>query len=420
VVRVPLSLHRTVMGLLGRRDRRARATVSDDRVTIFLFNAHGRGGATRAVFNLAEELARTRPVDLVSVMRYVETNAFPFPEGVRMSVLDDRWQRRQLFARVLARAPSLLIHPRDRAYWWFSPRTDLLLLKRMRAVRSGHLVTTRPGLNLLAARIARKDVVVVAQEHSALDAEHAELRRDIADAYRGCDGVVLLTERDRQQYATALHGADSTRIVAIPNAVTPLAGDPLPPAHRRKVVVAAGRLARQKGFDLLVQAFAPVARAYPDWRLEIYGDGEERAVLAAQISAAGLSDVVSLPGPTRHLGEVLASSAVYALSSRWEGMPLVVLEAMSKAAAVIAFDCPTGPRELLSDGESGVLVPPEDVAALERALLRLIQDEALRARLGAGAVQAAAQYDSELIGQRWHRLLDGLAQDAEQPQPAAR
>lgn len=387
--------------------------VDDEPVTILLLNAYGMGGATRSVFTMAEQLAKTREVEILSVVRAREEPAFPFPAGVRVTVLDDRWQRRQPLARLIAKTPSVLMHPHDRAYSWFSLRTDVLLWRRIRSLRGGFLIGTRPALNILAGRIARRAVVLIAQEHINVGSYTGDLPREVAAAYGGFDCVVLLTERDRPHHVASLQGR-STEVEVIPNAVSRLPGVPLAAAQRRRVVVAAGRLSPQKGYDLLIDAFRPVASEHPDWRLEIHGDGEaaQAQALSARIAEAGLTEQVRLAGPTKAIGEVLATSAIFALSSRWEGMPLVVLEAMSKAMAVVAFDCPTGPRELIRDGVDGLLVPPEDVDALARSLRRLIEDEQLRGRLAGAAMEAAAAYDPDAIGARWRDLLDRLQRRA--------
>jgi len=118
--------------------------------------------------------------------------------------------------------------------------------------------------------------------------------------------------------------------------------------------------------------------------------------------------VVELCGPTGDLGAEMAKASVYVLSSRFEGMPMVVLEAMSKGLPVVAFDCPTGPAELIRHGHDGLLVPPRDVAALAAALDEIVSDAALRRRMGENARRSAEAYRLPVIGARWEELIDRL------------
>ena len=216
----------------------------------------------------------------------------------------------------------------------------------------------------------------------------------------------MLTAGDERDYGALLAGAP-TRLVRIPNALPPLAGGLADPAA--KVIVAAGRLNPQKGFDLLIDAFAPVAPAHPDWQLRIYGRGADRDALRAQIQAAGLYEQAFLMGATERLGEELAKGSVFALSSRFEGFGIVLVEAMSKGLAVVSFDCPRGPGEIIDHGRDGVLVPGGDVGGLSQALLTLIEDRgtARAARPPAGR-ETARRYDPAAIGERWLALIDAL------------
>src|SRR3954471_17798428 len=114
-------------------------------------------------------------------------------------------------------------------------------------------------------------------------------------------------------------------------------------------------------------------------------------------------------GPTEHLGEELAKASVFALSSRYEGFRIVLVEAMSKGMAVVSFDCPRGPGEIIDDGRDGVLVPDGDVPALSRALLDVVGDEERRRGLGAAAVESARRYDPAVVGKDWVSLIDALS-----------
>ena len=193
----------------------------------------------------------------------------------------------------------------------------------------------------------------------------------------------------------------------LPNAVPPLGGERADPAA--KVAVAAGRLNSQKGFDLLIEAWKPVAEAHPDWQLRIYGRGLHREAYKRQARDAGLAGQVLLLGATRDLGAALAQGSLFVLSSRFEGFGIVVVEAMSKGLAVVSFDCPRGPGEIIDDGRDGVLVPPGDVPALSRALLEVVGDEERRRALGTAALETARRYDPATVGKEWITLIDTLA-----------
>ncbi len=164
----------------------------------------------------------------------------------------------------------------------------------------------------------------------------------------------------------------------------------------------------QKGFDLLIPAFAQVVREHPEWRLRIFGTGPRRGQLAGLIEQHGLGGHVALRGRTDRLEEELTDASVYALSSRFEGLPMVMIEAMTHALPVVAFDCPTGPGDVLTDGVDGVLVPPRDVDALAAALSRVIADRKLRVRMGRAALRTSRAYGPDQIMPLWEDLFSEL------------
>jgi glycosyltransferase involved in cell wall biosynthesis len=390
--------------VLRRRDRPAPA--EPGRVRFLLVHAWGMGGTIRTTLNLAGELAGRERVEIVSVLRRRERPLLPFPENVHVVALDSRLGRGGPVRRALGALPSLLIHPEDYAYPWCSLWTDVVLYRRLRSIRSGVLVTTRPALNLLAAALARSSVITVGQEHLNFHAHRPRLAADIRRRYGGLDALTVPTRDDARDYGTLL-ASDRTRVARIPNPVAALDGGISDQAGQ--VVVAAGRLNSQKGFDLLIRAWAAVARAQPGWRLRIYGSGPERASLARLVDDLGLTGHVALMGRTDRLGEAMAAASLFVLSSRFEGFGMVIVEAMGKGLPVVSFDCPRGPSDIIDHGRDGLLVPAQDVAGLAAALVGLMEDPARRRRFAEAARSKAHEYRSAAIGPRWDALLADLA-----------
>jgi glycosyltransferase involved in cell wall biosynthesis len=263
---------------------------------------------------------------------------------------------------------------------------------------------TRPCLNLVVADLSLPGVVAIGQEHMHLQAHRASVKRAMARQYPRLDGLVVLTNEDAQAWRAFVPGSISVSV--IPNAVRKLDGDRAP--LNGTTILAAGRLTPQKGFDLLIHAFARVAATHPEWQLRIFGGGSHKHDLQRLIDEQGLAGVVSLPGAAKRLGEHMRQASLFVLSSRFEGFPLTLLEAMSVGLPVVSFDCPTGPRDVIDDHRNGILVPAGDIEALASGMLDLIADAELRRRLGAAAALTAGEYTLEAIGPRWEQLFDEL------------
>jgi len=201
------------------------------------------------------------------------------------------------------------------------------------------------------------------------------------------------------------------RVVVIPNAVRAFgAANAARPAAMPtgRVIVAMGRLSREKGFDLLLQAFAQAGLAGRGWSLVILGEGPDRQALTAQAVQLGIASQVSLPGRTRDPEAWLRHADIFALSSRYEGFPNVLVEAMQCGAASVAFACDSGPAAIVRDGVDGVLVPDGDVQALASALARLADDAPLRARLSACAPSVVERFSREAVYRQWRMLCEDV------------
>jgi GalNAc-alpha-(1->4)-GalNAc-alpha-(1->3)-diNAcBac-PP-undecaprenol alpha-1,4-N-acetyl-D-galactosaminyltransferase len=223
--------------------------------------------------------------------------------------------------------------------------------------------------------------------------------------YRRADALVVQSSALRDW---AREVAVDARVDIIPNPINPEFNGSTKEAGRRgsgRTIVAMGRLVRQKGFDLLIEAFARCAGQHPEWSLVILGEGEERSNLESLISAMGLQDRVRLAGKVPQPSHILGQADLFVLSSRFEGFPNALMEAMACKLAVISTDCPNGPRDIVRDGVDGLLIPPDDVNALAKGMDRLMANPMERQRLGAGATEVVKRFSIEKIMSMWDELV---------------
>jgi glycosyltransferase involved in cell wall biosynthesis len=179
-------------------------------------------------------------------------------------------------------------------------------------------------------------------------------------------------------------------------------------------LTAVGRLDKQKRFDRLLDAFALIARDFPDWRLVIWGEGKERKSLDEKVMRLGLAPQVELPGLTAEAGRWVETADLFVLTSDYEGWANVIVEAMAAGVAVVSVDCDYGPKELLGHdkstaeqraGPAGIVVPREDVSALADALASLMRDPARREEMGANGAAYAKRFSVQAIAAEWDGLI---------------
>lgn len=291
-------------------------------------------------------------------------------------------------------------------------RNNLLRIKELRkALRRScpelviSFMDTTNVLTLLATR-GLKVKVIVAERTNPMQYEiprqWVKLRRWL---YPRADAVVTLTERVADWVREFV---PRNLVHIIPNSIPPAQAAegneefPLPCGH---IVAAMGRLIPVKGYDMLLPAFARCAAKHPDWTLLILGDGAERANLTALARELGVSERVLMPGTIQNPMPVLRRADFFVMSSRFEGMPMAVLEALACGLPVVSFDCPTGPREVIRDGIDGLLVPPENIEALATAMDRLMSDPAERRRLAERAPEVLERFGADVVMAKWDALI---------------
>lgn len=388
--------------------------------TFLVPSAYAAGGIARTVFTAAEELVRRGcQVRVLTLSRSTEEPALRLDPAVELVALRDRYDPdAPETSRPLARrdpAASPRSRSRDRqasslaseTHRTFTAHVDDLLQEQLSALGPGVVVSTRPEFAVAASRWAHPRSLLLHQEHLSFLPRPEPLRhalRAVAlglDGARTLDALLTLTEADLERWRAYLGpGAPLTASIPNPTPFEVTAAAPLD----RPVVVAAGRMTRQKGFERLIEAWAPLATSHPGWQLRIFGDGPLLQEHRHQVDALGIAGRVVLGGITQDLERELAGAALYAMSSRYEGLPMVLLESLSKGVPPVSFDCPEGPRQLIDDEVNGLLVPEGDVGALSRALRRLMDDDDLRRRLGAQALESARAYQVGPVLDRWFDL----------------
>jgi len=217
---------------------------------------------------------------------------------------------------------------------------------------------------------------------------------------RKADLIVCLTQGDAQEYKHA------RKVTVIPNFIT------YPKSTARhyevKKAIAVGRLEYPKGFDLLIESWRKVAKAFPDWHLDIYGEGTCQSQLQELIDKWQLNQQVTLCGRNDHIQDNYPDYSLHVMPSRYEGQGIVLLEAQACGLPSVSFDFQYGASDIIQDGHNGMLVPQGNIHLLSEAIIKMIQSEHLRKNYGKHAISVAKQYYRENIFGKWTSLIDSL------------
>jgi glycosyltransferase involved in cell wall biosynthesis len=283
------------------------------------------------------------------------------------------------------------------------------VLRRRGAARLSRLFrAARPGAVIIVAQVWAMEWValadtaglpVIGMSHESYQATKASSRyARVKRHFAGVNRFLVLTAEDADSWARdQMSNAD---VMPNPLHVTPRAW----PDLSRPVVEVLGRLSFEKGQDMMLEAWAEVAGAFPEWRLRLHGSGPDEASLRHQAGALGLADTVEFAGVTTDLEGALNDASIFALPSRVEGFPMSVLEAMAYGLPTVAFDCAPGVRELVTHESDGLLVRPGNTAEFAEQLARLMSDHGLRVKLGGHARTSVRRFRADLVLDRWERM----------------
>ena len=380
---------------------------------LFVLGSVAGGGAERIVSHLVKHLDRERFDARVGLLWRHGDYLGEFAES----------------DLVVARLAQGWIPYRDQPRWWqLLPSLALVPLQQREIVRrfQPHVVVTVTKSMNIAARFSlplagRRSLAWIVREGNntgaMIDGESgAGWQRALQDfavrtAYRKADRVVAISDGVGEALSRRFH-VDATRIRTIHNAVDVVAvqaraAEAVSDLPNMPVIVAAGRLVHQKGFDLLIRAFAGKLPGR-EIALVILGEGPDRAALQQLAERLGVEKRVRLMGFRANPWSYFARAAAFVCSSRWEGFGNVIIEAMACGTPVIATDCDFGPREIVRHDDSGLLVPAGNVDALGDAMRSLVDDRSLAARLAEAARRRACDFDVTHMARAYERLFREL------------
>lgn len=230
----------------------------------------------------------------------------------------------------------------------------------------------------------------------------ADLWRSMRDerVVRKFDKFIVLTEEDKKLWG------EIKNIEVIPNAITVIPKETSTLENKR--VLAVGRFTFQKGFDRLVEAWRIISNQFPDWKLDIVGDGEEYDKLVALIKQYRLDNSVSLIQAQKDLSSKYLGASIYAMTSHYEGLPMVLLEAQSYGLPIVSFDCKCGPKDIIEDGENGFLVDDGNVLEFAKRIGELMENASLRKKMGNKAYKSSIRFNEDIIMNQWIQTFKSL------------
>lgn len=372
--------------------RRLRPFESSIKKIIFVTDSLCSGGAERVMSILANEFSRIG-YDVTIISKLHEPSFYELDERVKFIHPKTKIDYKNKISGCITRVKLY----KDICKYLKKEKPDVVI----------PFSTTTNGFLVIICKILGLQVVACEHNNYKLNITSFPIWFIKRWVYPFADILTVLTGRDKNEY----YNKFIKNVVVMPN---PLPFEPRDVENfsfqREKTILAVGSVARweHKGFDNLLNNFALIAPSYPEWQLQIAGKGDPTYLL-------GMINELNLMGRVEFLGEVndvqrlMQESSIFVLPSRWEGLPMVLIEAMSQGMPCVAFDCFTGPRDIITHGVDGLLVEDQDNEQFVAKIFELIEDENLRLKLGINAIETSKKYAPEKIVSLWVKVFDTIS-----------
>lgn len=355
----------------------------------FLISSLIPGGAERVLVLMANSLARNTNNKVSVIVLYKRSESYPLDPAVKKIEFK---QSKFILNYTIYSIVNLTKYYRNK-----SLRPDVLI----------SFLTTTNFIGILVAKLF--SIKIIVQEHISFSGYGGDnnfiTKITRKHLYKRTDAVTVLTSHDVANYNK--FGVD---VFVMPNPCSfkPITENSHP---RDKVILAVGNLNRyhHKGFDNLIRLIVPIFNEYPDWQLKIAGSGEEGLKYLTELAKEeNIFNKIIFTGFTENMSELMYNSSIFILPSRFEGLPMVLLEAMSQGMACIAYNCVTGPSDIIINNENGLLIEDQNIEKMQLGLRKLIQNKEFRETLTNKGIKSLDKYDLDEITNRYEMLFDQL------------
>ncbi|CNH13162.1 glycosyltransferase family 4 protein [Yersinia pekkanenii] len=355
-------------------------------IQILLGDISSKGGIERVSVSLANALSEYYDVEIISLYKASRDLYFKPSDKVKLHLLTEGYEE-SMYNRKKGLIKGILF---DLQY--INKKNKLL--KKLNKNKS-IIISCDTKMSLLAKLSGYKNIIAI--EHFEYDVINPILKYIRKIIYRKISAVVTLTNEDADKYSWL----PKNKHKIIPNIVE-IPEKKIFESDKKNNVLAVGRFVEQKGFDLLLAAWAKIPTQ--DWSLTIVGDGPDKPLLEKFIKEKNLTNVYLEPF-TDNIGKYYEQAKIFVLSSRYEGLGMVLIEALAYSLPCISFNCPAGPKTILNK-DNGILVEAENTEQLSIAIKMLIDNETLRKKYSNNASSSINEYTKEQVLKLWFKTIE--------------
>lgn len=368
------------------------------KVTILALHL-GYGGIERAITDLANSLVDDYKVEIVSTYKIYDKPVNKLDRKVSVTYLTDLKPNAKEFKTSIKKLKFIKAFKEGLKSIKILKIKKGLMIDYIRNCDSDVIISTRDIHNEWLGLYGKSDVLKIGWEHNH---HHGNLKyaQKIIDSCSNLDYLVLVSKDLNDFYKDKV----SPKCVYIPNLVEK--SDVQSDLHGKNLV-SIGRLSREKGFLDLIDVFALVHMAHPDWKLNLIGDGDDKNKIISKIHKYGLDDSVILHGflDRKEIGKVLSTSSIYVMSSYTESFGIVLLEAFSYGIPCVAFDSAEGAREIISNNWDGYLIKDRNIDGMSKRICNLIDNYNRRFIMGRNALKKSNKYSLEEVREKWIKVI---------------